>query len=292
MLFATLQGGEEDCSPAQLDKAIIVLKPLYKPKEKPGPGDWLAVHKEPGQSFRQYLESSPVLPDKTRNTMYIQALGEFSEKQSAILSKTCEFLALFYNIPVKQKEPLPLSLIPASARRTHPGWGDKQILSTYVLDELLPARMPKDAALYFAFTTSDLWPGGNWNFVFGQASLYERVGVWSLYRFGNPAESKEAEMLCLRRTLGLAIHEAGHSYAMRHCTAYECAMAGSNSLRESDKTPLFFCPECMAKLCWASKVPPLRKYQEMQRFFETAGLKEEAAFCGKAISALDKLKIQ
>ncbi len=37
-----------------------------------------------------------------------------------------------------------------------------------------------------ALTTSDLWPGEGWNFVFGQASLSERVGVWSLHRLGNP----------------------------------------------------------------------------------------------------------
>ena len=69
-----------------------------------------------------------------------------------------------------------MDLIPATARREHPTWHVKQILSTYVLDEVLRPRLPADACVYIALTTSDLWPGEGWNFVFGQASLSE---VWA-----------------------------------------------------------------------------------------------------------------
>ena len=103
--------------------------------------------------------------------------------------------------PVKVSKDLPLSVIPAPARRTHPSWGVKQILSTYVLDSVLRPRLPADAAAYIAFTASDLWPGAGWNFVFGQASLRHRVGVWSIYRNGDPSESKEAFRICLLRLL-------------------------------------------------------------------------------------------
>ena len=42
----------------------------------------------------------------------------------------------------------------------------------------LPAFLPKDAFAFVAFTSSDLWPGEGWNFVFGQASMEGRIGVW------------------------------------------------------------------------------------------------------------------
>ena len=50
-------------------------------------------------------------------------------------------------------------------------------------------RRPEDAVAVLGLTTSDLWPGEGWNFVFGQASLRDRIGVWSLYRFGDPERS-------------------------------------------------------------------------------------------------------
>ena len=67
---------------------------------------------------------------------------------------------------------------------------------------------------YLALTASDLWPGQGWNFVFGEASLRQRIGVWSIYRNGDPETDFQ---LCLRRTLSTASHETGHILGMAHC---------------------------------------------------------------------------
>src|SRR5262249_41027531 len=139
-----------------------------------------------------------------------------------------------------------------------------QILSTYVLDEVLKPDLPGDALAYLAFTASDLWPGKGWNFVFGQASLRERTGVWSIYRKGDPARNEESFQRCLRRTLSTATHETGHILTMQHCTAYECSMNGSNSLEESDRRPLHLCPICMRKLCWNLQVEPVAYFKQLQ----------------------------
>src|SRR5690606_22427518 len=109
-----------------------------------------------------------------------------------------------------------------------------QILSGYVIDRLLAPRLPPDAAAYVSFTASDLWPGDGWNFVFGQASLRDRVGVWSVARYGDPAGGAAAFRQVLRRTLKVAVHETGHMFSMRHCTAYQCVMNGVNNQDESD----------------------------------------------------------
>ena len=88
-------------------------------------------------------------------------------------------------LPVKILDPLPLSEIPAEARRKRDEAGDEQLLTTYVLNDLLKPRVPKDAVTLIAITPADLWPGEGWNFVFGQASLARsgrRVVVPSLWR--------------------------------------------------------------------------------------------------------------
>jgi archaemetzincin len=208
-------------SPAELRKVIAKLAPLHKKLGKPRPGDWLLSHKEPGQSFEEYLRCRPVLPTRKRPVLYVQPLGRFTKTQRKVVKLTAEFMGLHFSLPVKVLKLLPLSVIPAKARRVHPQWGDKQILTTYVLDKVLRPRLPKDAAACIALTASDLWPGEGWNFVFGQASLAQRVGVWSIYRNGDPAKNAAAFRLCLLRTLKTATHEIGHMFSMLHCTAHE-----------------------------------------------------------------------
>src|SRR5262249_6165386 len=123
----------------------------------------------------------------------------------------------------------------AEARRRPPRPGTEQLLTTSLLNGVLRPDRPDDALAYLAFTAGDLWPGMGWNFVFGQASLRERTGVWSLHRHGDPAGGPEAFRLCLRRTLATASHETGHILTMQHCTAFACNMNGSNSLEEAGR---------------------------------------------------------
>ena len=270
----------------KLEDAMAKLRPLHKKLGKPKPGDWLYHHREPGQTFQEYLRCSPVVPDEKRSVIYIQPLGEFTATQSRIVTLTADFLGRYFDMPVKQLKVLPLSVIPPEAHRTHPTWGDKQILTGYVLEKVLKPALPKDAFACIALTSSDLWPGAGWNFVFGQASLTERVGVWSMYRNGDPDADEQAFGLCLLRTLKTASHELGHMCSMLHCTKYECNMCGSNHREESDRRPLALCPECMAKVCWATKADPIGRYGKLLEFCRTNKLKGEAEFCENAIRAL------
>jgi archaemetzincin len=277
---------------AMLPAEFRKLLPLHTKLGKPRPGDWLVVHAEPGQTYREYVDSRPVKPDPPsagaprRRVIYIQPLGDFDRTQREIVNLTAEFLGIYFDLPVKIREGLPLRLIPAEARRTHPAWGDKQILTTYVLDELLLPKLPKDACVLIALTTSDLWPGEGWNFVFGQASLQDRVGVWSIYRNGDPSQGDEAFRLCLLRTIKTASHETGHMFSMMHCTLYECNMCGSNHRAESDRRPLALCPHCLAKLCYATGAEPEKRFEKLIAFCKAHGLKPEQEFYEKSLAAL------
>lgn len=264
------------------------LVPLHKRLTRPQPGDWLGEHPEPGQTYQEYLRGNPVKPDRSRRTLYVQPLGSFTPTQRKIVEKTARYMELYFNLPVRVRPPLGLSLIPASARRKHPVWKDDQILSTYVLESVLIPRLPQDAAAYIAFTTSDLWPGEGWNFVFGQASLEDRVGVWSIYRYGDPEGGDQAFRRCLMRTLKVSAHETGHMFSMHHCTLFECNMCGSNSLVESDERPMWLCPYCMAKLCWATGASPARQFERLAAFSKARGLKKEQEFYEKSLETLRK----
>ena len=199
---------------------------------------------------------------------------------------TAEYISVYFNLPAEILNDLSTSVIPKQARRTHPTWGVKQILSIYVLNELLIPRRSANALALLGLTAIDLWPGHGWNFVFGQASLYERVGVWSLYRNGNPEDSDNIFRLCLIRTIKTAVHEIGHILTMQHCIEYECIMNGSNHREESDRRPIYLCPACLKKLCWNIEIDPLQRYMKLEAFCRKHGLLQEASFFHKSIECL------
>lgn len=272
----------------RVSATIGKLKALHQKLGKPRRGDWLDQHEEAGQTFRQYLQARPVTPTGRRTVIYVQPLGSFTKEQRQIVELSAEYLGIYMNRPVKILRDLPLSIIPESARRVHPQWKVKQILSTYVLNDVLKPRLPGDAAAYIAFTATDLWPGRGWDFVFGQASLRNRVGVWSINRNGDPSKDDASFRLCLRRTLKTATHETGHMFSIPHCTAYECNMCGSNHREESDRHPLYLCPECHAKVTWATAAAPIGRYQRLAAFCQKHGLKDEQAYFTRAITALSR----
>ena len=53
------------------------LLPLHSRLGKPEPGQWLAEHPEPGQTYAQYLAAQPRRVDAKHKVIYVQPLGEF-----------------------------------------------------------------------------------------------------------------------------------------------------------------------------------------------------------------------
>lgn len=262
------------------------LRPLHQRSGPPKPGEWRYEHSETGQTFEEYVRGRPTVPTPDRQALVVQPLGAFGDAHAKVLALTADYMSRYFNLPTRQAEALPLSLVPSSAKRVHPTWGDKQILSQWVMDELLVPRLPKDAAALIAFTTSDLWPGSGWNFVFGQADLRARVGLWSIYRYGDPTKSDETFRLTLRRALKVAVHETGHMFSLEHCTAYRCVQAGINSIDEEDRSPLWACPECVSKVVWATKAEHVPRYEKLAAFCKEQGFAEEADFFNGSIAAL------
>ncbi len=275
---------------ATLRAAIPHLAPLHRKLGQPGPNDWLTLHQEAGQSFDDYLAATPNRPDlhspKGRSKLYIEPLGPLSATQQRIVALTSDYSRKFFGLTTVLGQGLPLSLIPERARRRHPSWGDRQLLTRYILEEVLAPRLPRDAAAYIAFTASDLWPGDGYNFVYGQATLRERVAVWSIYRNGDPDAGPASFQTALERTLKIAVHEVGHMFSLAHCIAFRCVMNGCNTREESDAAPLALCPQCMAKVCWMSERSPLARYRTLAAALHALGLDEHARFMHRSAKRL------
>ena len=272
----------------QAKRTIRLLKSLDKKLADPLPGEWLKSHKEKGQRFAKYASIRPNVLTSRRTTLYIQPIGTFSETETKLTKQTAEYLKAYFNCPVETLTTIDASVIPDSARRIHPQWGDEQLETTYILEEVLEPKLPKDAFATIAFTNIDLWPGNDWNYVFGYAAYFDRVGVWSLYRFGDPEENDAAYKKCLWRMIKLSTHETGHMFSNQHCIHAQCNMQGSNHLQESDKQPLHLCSQCHAKTVYATGVDPIKRMKALLKLCEKHGFDKEVIYYKAAIEKLEK----
>lgn len=272
--------------PDPIEAAMRRLRPLARPKSPPGPMDWLAEHHEAGQTYAEFRRATKTPAASRQSTLRIVPIGPLSEGQQSVLEVVHDLLQPFFGLPLAQEEPVPLESIPSEAQRTLLPWEEHQLLTPYLLNQVLMARrQPTDAAV-LGITAIDLWPGEGWNFVFGQASLKERVGVWSMARNGDPDESEELRKLCQLRTAKTAAHETGHMFGIRHCVAFECGMNGSNHSAERDRQPLEFCHECQAKLWWTCDLDPLKRSRALETFARRHGFASQAEEFARQSAAL------
>jgi len=280
------QAQASDAPPPELLKAMRAVKPLFEPLHKPGPTDWLATFHEPGQTFDEYFRSNPTVPTPERHSIYVLPLGKFSAEQSKAITITAGYLEAFYGLAVKQLSQQPIKRpLRLKDSRTNQISKHEQIRTGYILDDVLRPMLPSDAAALIAFTNEDLYPDETMSYVFGQASMENRVVVWSLYRLHDNADFRTF----LMRTIKIATHETGHMFSMHHCIAYNCVMNGTNHLGETDSHPIDACPECMAKVCWFSHVTPADRYKKLAAFCRANGLQKEASDFDKKFATVRSL---
>ena len=138
-------------------------------------------------------------------------------------------------------------------------------MSTKIVNATWTAARDHPYLSVIGLTNTDLWDG-DFGFLFGQGSHTHRVCVCSVARFGDVDSGTVDYATCLRRTVGLAVHETGHVFGMPHCIAYSCRMNGSNNLAESDRRPLEYCPECLPKIWWSCAVDPVHRFSRLLEF--------------------------
>jgi archaemetzincin len=251
----------------------------FVPMGPPQPGDWLAEHEERRQTFADFLNADTNVPAGERRILYLLPIGEFPEtapKLAALSSIT----HAFFQVEVRTLPAVKIKDVEAKTR-INDHTKKRQLLAPDVLT-WLTKRLPADAFGLMAITMEDLYPEPSWNFVFGMASLRERVGVQSFARqdpafFGEP-RGADWQRIALRRATWTLVHEIGHMFGLTHCTYWECVQAGSNNQQESDRRPLHLCPVCTRKLHSSVDFDPAVREEALAKVLRELGIDDEAAW--------------
>lgn len=268
--------------PAKLRRAL--QEQGFDAIRRPGPHDWLASHPEPGQTFAAFLAGHPVVPGPARRTLYLQPLGRFHIGNEPPLDLLSRFAAAFFALEVVMLPVVPVTGITA---RINSYTGDRQLLTRDLL-ALLARRRPASACCVVGITMDDLYPDPAWNFVFGEASPRERVGVYSFARYRSSEAGEAASSLLLRRSCKVLAHETAHLLGIAHCVFYSCLMNGSNNLPESDARPLHLCPVDLRKLQYSTDFDVAARYQDLLAFTEDVGFTDESRWLATQLLHIER----
>lgn len=248
----------------------------------PQSGDWLADHKESGQSFEQYKKLKPLKVTKNADVIYIQPIGEFNTRENKILDLTVEYLELFYGVKTKKLNPISDKIIPENKRRMNE-MNTEQLDASYILDSIMSKVKPKDALVTMGLLAKDLYPKPSWNFVFGLATYSKGVGVTSFFRY---EPNLPDYRICLRRTIRTSAHEIGHMFKLKHCIYVKCVMNGVNSLREDDRKPNTLCSVCLKKMHLNFGFGMVQRFQKILAFYDKHGLVEDEKLIVKQLETI------
>lgn len=239
------------------DHDFIIMKDIKE-------GEWLDCYLEEGQTFEQYNSYNKIT--KKRKYIYILQFDDFDEKSPSLDLIQKYIKAFYFGMEVKVLEKkVNISKVNS---RINPNTKKIQLKSRDLTSILLDI-IPNDAYCLIGVTMKDLYPKDSWNFVFGEAYLEKRVGIFSFARYNPDFLGEEnPKRSILERSCEVCVHEIGHMFGMEHCIYYECVMNGSNSLEESDSRPIELCPICLRKLQKVIGFDYIERYKSLYEFMK------------------------
>jgi archaemetzincin len=245
----------------------------------PQDGEWLKENKETAQAFEQYIATKPITITAKRKVIYLQPIGIFSSLEDKMLTLTAEYTAYFFGLRTVLLKPIPADKFPRDKKRTL--FETEQLDASYIINKILPDKIPDDGIVIMALTAEDLYPNPDWNYVFGLASYSKRTAVTSMHRFEGYDFMCGYYPLCLNRLIKTSTHEIGHMFTLQHCVNAECLMNGANHLPELDSQPNALCSLCLAKLSWNLNFDNKKRMKKMISFFKRHKLDSDAVILQK-----------
>ena len=254
-----------------LKKILRTADNYHSPVSDPEEGDWLYSHSESGQTFSQFLSDNHNPVSKNRRVIYINPLQNMSQQFLNNCVLYCQ--SFFYPMQVKLINLASLKSLNIESRIND--YSKKIQYNAAEINSKMSNYVPNDAHSLISILLDDLYPKKEWNFVFGLATYYKRVGVFSFARF-NPSffggsVPADIDNYLLYRSCNTLVHEICHTFGISHCVFYSCLMNGSNNLEEQLKRPIIECPVCLRKLQYSIGFEPIERYKKLMNICKMFG---------------------
>lgn len=192
------------------------------------------------------LLSTPARAEGTYGTYYVRPLGEVDPAQARF---ACQSIRETFKLgcQVLRAHPLPRAALDAARGQ-------------YDADALIDALFrgaPADAVGLVGITNGDLFDKRRGRFVFGLASLIDRVAVISLARYRGSWWGHSLDpQLFKARYFKVLVHEVAHTLGLKHCERQTCAMRDDADLQALDASPTAFCSACKAAAAEGAHLGP------------------------------------
>jgi len=280
-------GDTSALGPAEAEAYAVNADAYTVLPKRPPAGNWLAQQEEKGQSYKSYARRSfKCSPHGHCDTLYIVPIGVFHPIRSPPLDDLVSFARAHFGCKVQVHKAVKIKEVMANSCVGDEG--QLQLDAGSIREHLCRGmKPPRDSFCLLAITMQDLYVtknGEKWNFVFGQASAMDGVGVFSFARYDpsglflplagwSDGEDMMEEMSerdkaqQLRRCCRVLAHEGSHVVGLKHCIHFSCLMNGSNHLQESDECPLHLCPVCLRKLAEGCGFDPLERYKALAEWY-------------------------
>ena len=164
-----------------LKKILKTAEDFHNPIPNPEESDWLSSQSESGQTFAKYVSEGQKV-SKNHRVIYINPLQNISKN---FLNNCLLYCQNFFDPMIVKKINLgSLESLHIESRINE--YTNKVQYNASEINSKIANYVPNDAHCVVSILLDDLYPKKEWNFVFGLASYYKRVGVFSFARF-NPS---------------------------------------------------------------------------------------------------------
>ena len=179
-------------------------------------------------------------------TYYVRPLGDVEPEHARFACKSIKD-RFKVDCVVLRAHPLPAK---ALDRRRN------QYDADALLDSLF-RKAPDDAVGLVGVTNGDLFDRRHGRFVFGLASLIDRVAVVSLSRYRGSWWGQSFDPARFYdRYYKVVVHEVAHTLGLHHCERRACAMRDDADIEALDTSPRTFCSACQAAAAEGARLGP------------------------------------